>query len=160
MHREPLSWQALAHELEAHRKNGKRVVTTNGVFDVLHVGHIRYLEAARALGDLLVVGLNTDACTRRLKGESRPIVPEAERAETLLALRCVDYVTLFDEPTPSHWLEAVRPHIHAKGGDYDPEQMPETATVRKHGGNVVILPFEAGHSTTGIVERILRSAHP
>src|SRR5690349_1922472 len=126
-------WQELARLLEARRNVGERIVTTNGVFDVLHVGHTRYLQAARALGDLLVVGINSDACTRRLKGQSRPIVPEAERAELLAALACVDYVTLFDEPTPIDLLETLRPHIHTKGGDYDPEQMPETSIVRQGG---------------------------
>jgi rfaE bifunctional protein nucleotidyltransferase chain/domain len=152
-------WAELAALLEARRARGERIVTTNGVFDVLHVGHTRYLQAARALGDLLVVGVNSDACTRRLKGLTRPIVLESERAELLAALSCVDYVTLFDDPTPMALLEALRPHVHAKGGDYDPEQMPETPVVRRGGGEVVILPFEAGHSTSDIVQRILNTGN-
>ncbi len=152
-----LTWEELTERLDEHRKRGEKIVTTNGVFDVLHVGHVRYLQQARALGDVLVVGLNTDACTRRLKGESRPFVPEAERAELLIALRCVDYVTLFDDATPVRLLEALRPDIHTKGGDYDVEALPETPIVRGHGGEVVILPFTDGHSTTDLAERILNS---
>lgn len=152
-----LTWEELTERLGEHRKHGEKIVTTNGVFDVLHVGHIRYLQQASALGDVLVVGINTDACTRRLKGESRPFVPEAERAELLLALRCVDYVTLFDDATPVRLLDALRPDIHTKGGDYDVEALPETPIVRGHGGSVVILPFTAGHSTTDLAERILNS---
>lgn len=152
-----LTWEELTERLDERRKRGEKIVTTNGVFDVLHVGHTRYLQQARALGDVLVVGINTDACTRRLKGETRPFVPEAERAELLLALRCVDYVTLFDDATPVRLLEALRPDIHTKGGDYDVEALPETPIVRGHGGRVVILPFTAGHSTTDLTERILNS---
>ena len=148
-------WKTLSALLEARRTRGERIVTTNGVFDVLHVGHTRYLKAARAVGDLLVVGVNTDACTRRLKGPSRPIVPEDERAELLAALACVDYITFFDEPTPTALLQVLRPQFHAKGGDYDPEQMPETPIVRQGGGQVVVLSFEEGHSTSDIITRIL-----
>ncbi len=147
-------WSALAHQLDQHRAQGERIVTTNGVFDLLHVGHIRYLQQARALGDLLVVGVNSDACTRRLKGQHRPLVPEDERMEVLAALACVDYVTLFDEPTPVEWLQVIRPHLHAKGGDYDVEKMPETPIVRSHGGEVVTLSFVVGHSTTELIRRI------
>ncbi|HLK59870.1 MAG TPA: D-glycero-beta-D-manno-heptose 1-phosphate adenylyltransferase [Chthonomonadaceae bacterium] len=153
-------WNELAGLLEARRAAGERIVTTNGVFDVLHVGHTRYLKAARALGDLLVVGVNSDACTRRLKGPTRPIVPEEERAELLAALKCVDYVTFFDEPIPNALLDVLRPDIHAKGGDYHPEQMPETPIVRRGGGEVVILPFEPGHSTSDIITRILATNKP
>ncbi|HZP84526.1 MAG TPA: D-glycero-beta-D-manno-heptose 1-phosphate adenylyltransferase [Chthonomonadaceae bacterium] len=148
------AWEELAAELEARRVRGERIVSTNGVFDVLHVGHVRYLQAARRLGDLLVVGVNTDAGTRRLKGPTRPFVPEAERAEMLAALACVDYVTFFDEPTPVALLETVRPHVHVKGGDYTVEELPETAIVRRYGGEVVTVPFVAGHSTTDLVARI------
>ncbi len=136
------------------RAQRRRIVLTNGCFDVLHVGHARYLRQARALGDVLVVGVNTDASVQRLKGPTRPIVPEDERAELLASLACVDCVTLFDEATPNALVEVVRPHIHVKGGDYDPEAMPETPVVRRHGGEVVILPLVDGRSTTSIVERI------
>ena len=152
-----LSWAELAARLDAHRARGERIVSTNGVFDVLHVGHARYLRQARELGDLLVVGVNSDACTRRLKGPTRPFVPERERAELLDALRCVDYVTLFDEPTPEKLLAAIRPRFHAKGGDYDVETMPETPIVRQFGGEVIALPFVDGHSTTEITGKIARS---
>jgi D-beta-D-heptose 7-phosphate kinase/D-beta-D-heptose 1-phosphate adenosyltransferase len=147
-------WTELVAVLTAERNKGKKIVTTNGVFDLLHIGHVRYLQAAKELGDLLVVGINSDACTRRLKGENRPFVPERERAEMLLALRCVDYVVLFEEDTPEHLLDVLRPDIHTKGGDYDVEAMPETATVRAHGGEVKTLPFVAGHSTTALAKLI------
>ena len=139
---------------ERLRAEGKRIVFTNGCFDILHVGHLRYLQQARALGDVLVVGINTDAGVRRLKGPSRPIVPEDERAELLAGLECVDYVTLFDEPTPVETIAALRPHLHATGGDYRPEDLPEADTVRAAGGEVVILPRVPGRSTTDIVKRI------
>lgn len=140
------------------RASGKRVVFTNGCFDLLHVGHTRYLEAARALGDVLVVGLNSDASVRGLKGPGRPVVPEAERAELLGALRCVDYVTLFDEPTPVEVIALLRPDVHTKGGDYRADDLPEAATVRACGGEVAILPFSEGRSTTGLIERILEAS--
>lgn len=148
------SWDLLARELNSRRKAGERIVSTNGVFDLLHVGHLRYLQAARRCGDLLVVGVNSDACTRRLKGQSRPFVPEEERAELLAALNCVDYVTLFDDPTPNRLLETIRPHLHVKGGDYEIDRMPETAVVRRHGGDVITVDFVPAHSSTGLIERI------
>ena len=148
------SWEELADILAEPRARQERIVSTNGVFDLLHVGHVRTLQAARALGDLLVVGINSDAGARRLKGPARPFVPQEERAEMLAALACVDYVTFFDEPTPSALLEVVRPAIHVKGGDYMTGEMPETEVVERHGGKVVTLPFVAGHSTTDLARRI------
>jgi rfaE bifunctional protein nucleotidyltransferase chain/domain len=145
----------LAQLGEALRAAGKRVVFTNGCFDVLHVGHLRYLQQARSLGDVLVVGVNTDAGVRRLKGPRRPVVPEEERAELLAGLACVDYVTLFDEPLPNETLTALRPQLHVKGGDYEAERLPETALVRAMGGEVVIIPLVEGRSTTDVVRRIL-----
>jgi D-beta-D-heptose 7-phosphate kinase/D-beta-D-heptose 1-phosphate adenosyltransferase len=139
------------------RAAGKRIVFTNGCFDLLHVGHLRYLQQARALGDVLVLGLNTDASVRRLKGPSRPILPEDERAELLAGLACVDHVTLFDEPLPNDTLSALRPHLHVKGGDYEAEQLPETPLVRALGGDVVIMPLVEGRSTTSLIQRILES---
>jgi D-beta-D-heptose 7-phosphate kinase/D-beta-D-heptose 1-phosphate adenosyltransferase len=144
----------LANLGERLRAEGRTVVFTNGCFDVLHVGHVRYLQQARALGDLLVVGVNTDAGVRRLKGPKRPIVPEDERAELLAALECVDYVTLFDEPTPEECLRQLRPAIHAKGGDYTEDQLPEAAVVRGYGGEIRIMPLVPGRSTTDVVNRI------
>lgn len=139
------------------RAAGRRIVFTNGCFDLLHVGHLRYLEQARALGDVLVVGLNADASVRGLKGPKRPVVPEDERAELLAGLRCVDYVTLFEEPVPNETLAALRPHFHVKGGDYEAESLPETPLVRSLGGEVVIMPLVEGRSTTNVVQRILES---
>ncbi len=139
---------------ERLRAEGKRVVFTNGCFDILHVGHVRYLQDARAAGDVLVVGVNTDAGVRRLKGPTRPIVPEEERCEMLAALACVDYVTLFDEPLPSEAIAALRPHVHVKGGDYRAEDLPEAAVVRECGGEVLIMPLVPGRSTTDIVARV------
>jgi rfaE bifunctional protein nucleotidyltransferase chain/domain len=139
---------------ERLRAEGRRVVFTNGCFDLLHVGHLRYLQAARALGDALVVGVNTDAGVRRLKGPERPLVTEDERAELLAGLECVDHVTLFDEPTPVETILALKPDLHVKGGDYQAEALPETPAVRSYGGEVAILPLTPGRSTTGLVERM------
>ena len=151
------SWDLLEQKLNARRESGARIVSTNGVFDLLHVGHLRYLQAARRCGDLLVVGVNSDACTRLLKGPSRPFVPEDERAEMLAGLNCVDYVTLFDDPTPVRLLETIQPHLHVKGGDYQIDQMPETAVVRRYGGDVITVDFVPAHSSSGIIERIAAS---
>ncbi|HEY9898131.1 MAG TPA: D-glycero-beta-D-manno-heptose 1-phosphate adenylyltransferase [Pantanalinema sp.] len=133
---------------------GGRTVFTNGCFDLMHVGHVRYLQAARALGDRLVVGLNSDRSVRELKGPARPILPEAERAELLAALGCVDAVVVFDERTADAAIQAVRPALYAKGGDYEPDTIPETPLVRSLGGEVVVLPFVEGRSTTSLIARI------
>jgi D-glycero-beta-D-manno-heptose 1-phosphate adenylyltransferase len=135
------------------RRNGALVVLASGCFDLLHVGHVRYLEAARALGDLLVVGVNGDAAVRRLKGEGRPFLPERERAETVAALRAVDYVTIFQEPTATELLLAVRPDIHAKGTDYTEESVPEAGVVRSYGGRVRIVGDPKEHSSTETVRK-------
>ena len=146
------TFAALADVLRAE---GKRVVFTNGVFDILHVGHLRYLQDARALGDALLVGVNADASVRRLKGDSRPVNPEHERAELLAALRCVDGVCIFAEDTPVELIRAVNPNIHAKGGDYkNPDALPETPVVRELGGEVVILPLVPNRSTSRVIEKI------
>ena len=138
------------------RKNGARVVFANGCFDLLHVGHVRYLEAARALGDLLVVGVNADEQVRRLKGEGRPVVPERERAEVVASLRAVDLVTIFPEPTVEQLLLAVRPDIHAKGTDYTEESVPERDIVRAYGGRVCIVGDPKDHSSTDIIKAVNR----
>ena len=148
-------WTDLAAIIAREKAAGKVVVTTNGVFDLPHVGHLRYLKQARALGDLLVIGLNSDAGTKRLKGQFRPIVPENERAELLLGLSCVDFVTYFDETNPCELLAILKPTIHTKGGDYDPETMPETPIVRANGGEIVILPFVMGLSSTETIARVI-----
>lgn len=140
--------------IAAQRAAGKVVITTNGIYDFLHAGHLEYLEQARALGDMLVVILNTDASVKRIKGPARPINEEKDRALILAGLRCVDYVTFFDESDPSQILDKLKPSIHAKGGDYDPEKMPETKVVRKNGGEVHILSLKMGYSNTKQYEKI------
>ena len=135
---------------------GKRLVFTNGVFDLLHVGHLRYLQQARGLGDALMVGLNADACVKRLKGDKRPILPEAERAELLAGLACVDYVCLFDEDDPRELIKAVVPQVLVKGGDWPVDRILGRDTVEAAGGKVLSLPFVEGRSTTSIVQDIAR----
>src|ERR687893_2472499 len=137
------------------RKGGARVVFANGCFDVLHVGHVRYLESARALGDLLVVGVNSDEQVRALKGEGRPVVPERERAEVIASLRAVDFVTVFHEPTVTELLLALRPDIHAKGTDYTEESVPERDVVRSFGGRVRIVGDPKDHSSTEMLRRVI-----
>jgi rfaE bifunctional protein nucleotidyltransferase chain/domain len=154
--------QAAQRAAEA-RAAGQRVVLTNGVFDLLHVGHLRYLQAARALGDLLIVGVNSDASTRGNKGPARPLVSEDERAELLAGLSCVDLVVPFGEPTAGALVEAIRPHVWVKGGDYGSleealPRLPEAVLVRQYGGEVRLLPATEGRSTTGLIERIRRQA--
>ncbi|AMV25174.1 Bifunctional protein HldE [Gemmata sp. SH-PL17] len=139
------------------RAAGRVVVWTNGCFDLLHAGHARSLRAARALGDALVVGVNSDASVRRLKGPGRPVVPEAERAELVAALGCVDAVVVFGEDTPEACLERLRPAVHCKGADYAPpggRPVPEAALVEGYGGRVAFLPLVEGLSTTALVRRI------
>ncbi|HWH13517.1 MAG TPA: PfkB family carbohydrate kinase [Miltoncostaeaceae bacterium] len=136
------------------RAAGGTVVATGGCFDIVHAGHVASLSAARALGDCLVVLLNSDASVRRLKGPSRPVMSEGERAALLRALRCVDAVLVFDEDTPQAALERLRPHVFAKGADYDPALLPEAETMRRLGGRVASLPFVPGRSTTRIIEEV------
>ncbi len=134
----------------------RRVVFTNGHFDLLHIGHLRYLQGARSLGDVLVVGVNDDAVTTQRKGSSRPILPEGERAELLAGLACVDYATIFHEPTAERAVALLRPDVYVKGGDYGPggAALPEAEIVAGYGGETVILPLEPDRSTTSIVEAI------
>ena len=136
------------------RRNGRRVVFTNGCFDLLHPGHIRCLEQARALGDLLVVAINTDASVRRVKGAGRPVVPEGERAEVLAALAAVDYVTLFDEDTPQRIIVRVLPDVLVKGGDWGPDKIVGRAEVEAASGRVVSIPLEPWYSTSALLEKI------
>lgn len=136
------------------RRTGARVVLANGCFDLLHVGHIRYLEAARSHGDLLVVGINSDEQARRLKGEGRPFMPERERAELIASLRAVDIVTIFNEPTVEALILALRPEVHAKGTDYSEETVPERDVVRSYGGRTVIVGDPKHHSSTEMIERV------
>ncbi len=152
-----LSREALVAEIARRRDAGHRVVFANGCFDLLHVGHIRYLAAARALGDTLVVGINADAAVRQLKGPSRPVMPDAERAEIIAALACVDFVTIFPELTVENLLRALRPDIHAKGTDYTPDSVPERAIVREYGGEVAIVGDPKDHSTTDLLRQVASS---
>ena len=142
---------ALAERLRAE---GKRIVLANGCFDLLHVGHIRYLREARALGDALFVGLNSDPAVRRLKGPGRPLMPATERAELLAALRDVDHVVLFDDDTADRLVARLRPHVHAKGTDYTEDSVPERASVRAIGGQVAIAGDPKQHSTRDLIALI------
>ncbi len=136
------------------RRHGRCIVFTNGCFDLLHIGHVRYLTAARACGDCLIVGLNTDASVCRIKGPSRPVTPEDQRAEVLAALSCVDHVTLFDDDTPKALIAAVRPHVLVKGADWAEADIVGAGAVRADGGDVVRIPVVKDVSTTGIIARI------
>jgi rfaE bifunctional protein nucleotidyltransferase chain/domain len=146
----------LTAALDRQRARGARIILTNGVFDLLHVGHLRSLEQARALGDALVVGVNSDASVRRLK-PGRPLVPEAERAELVAALAPVDYVVVFDEPTAGRLVELVRPDVYAKGGDYTADSLPEIGAVRAVGAELALLPLVANHSTRRLLARLRAS---
>lgn len=146
--------EELAPVLRARQARGEKVVFTNGCFDLLHVGHVRYLAQARALGDLLVVAINSDASVRALKGEGRPILPEAERAEVLAALRSVDYVVVFGEPDPVRTIETLQPDVLVKGGDWTRETIMGREIVEARGGRVLPLPYVEGASTTNIVAKI------
>jgi len=136
------------------RKEHKSIVTTNGCFDLLHWGHISYLNEARALGDVLICGVNSDESVQKLKGPSRPLVEEHTRLLQLSGIEAVDFVFLFPEDTPEAFLEIVRPDIHVKGGDYDPEKLPEREVVEKHGGKVKCLSLVSGFSTSSLIEKL------
>ena len=135
----------------------KKVVTTNGVFDILHIGHIKYLEKAKGMGDALIVGINSDASTKRLKGEKRPLNKELDRAEALAALECVDFVFVFEEDTPVDFLEVLKPDVHVKGGDYKLSQIIEKEAVERNGGKVVLVPEIEGYATTKLINRIIEA---
>ena len=144
-----------AAEIAAQRKaKGQTIVLTNGCFDLLHVGHIRYLEAAHEEGDVLIVALNSDVSVRSLKGSSRPIMGENERAEILSALSCVDYILIFDDPTVDRVIEQIRPSVHAKGTDYTEDSVPERETMARIGGRVAIVGDPKDHSTKDFLKRI------
>jgi len=150
-----LSWEALKIEVENHRLQGKKIAFTNGCFDILHVGHVRYLREARKRGDLLILALNSDVSVRAIKGEKRPLLPEKERAEVVASLESVDYVTLFNETTPLRLIEYLRPDVLVKGGDWKEEAVVGRDAVRSWGGEVLLVPVIEGASTTNIVEKIL-----
>ena len=147
--------QELEKLAESLRHDGKRIVTTNGCFDVLHVGHVRILQAAKECGDVLIVGINSDDSVKRLnKGPNRPVNTEADRAEILANLKSVDYVTVFGEDTPVEFLTLIRPNVHVKGADYSPSQLAETPVVESFGGEVKILALVPGKSTTSTIARM------
>ena len=147
----------LAAIIDAEKANGKKVVFTNGCFDLLHVGHVKYLQKARSFGDLLVLGLNSDASVRRLKGEKRPLIGEEERAHILAALDCVDYVVIFDEDTPLALIDTLKPAVLVKGGDYTPDGVVGKELVESIGGRVELVEFVDGKSTTNIIDKILKN---
>jgi rfaE bifunctional protein nucleotidyltransferase chain/domain len=144
---------ALARRLDALRAAGRTIVLANGCFDLLHVGHVRYLEAAKREGDVLVVAINSDESVRRNKGEGRPLVPETERAEVLAALRCVDYVTVFGETTADELIRTLRPNVHAKGTEWRADNVPELATVKSIGARVAICGDVKSHSSTDLAKK-------
>ena len=148
-------WKILREKLAAERAAGRKVVFTNGVFDLLHAGHVRSLQGARSLGDVLVVGLNDDASVKRLKGEKRPIVALEQRAEVVAALACVSYVTAFAEDTPAKLIEAVEPDVLAKGADYANKEVVGSDFVKSKGGRVELIPMVPGVSTSDLVTEIL-----
>jgi rfaE bifunctional protein nucleotidyltransferase chain/domain len=136
------------------RAAGKRIAYTNGVFDLLHPGHVRYLQAARAQGDVLIVAINSDRSVSAIKGPTRPLTPEAERAEVLDALACVDAVVVFDEETPAEIIKAIQPDVLVKGADWAPDKIVGRDTVEARGGKVILMPVEQGWSTTSIIEKV------
>jgi rfaE bifunctional protein nucleotidyltransferase chain/domain len=145
----------LAETLAQFRRAGKTVVFSNGCFDILHPGHVHTLTHAKALGDVLIVGINSDASVKRLKGERRPILNQGERAVMLAALEAVDYVTTFEEDTPLALIQLLRPHVLVKGGDWSSESVVGREVVEANGGRVVLVPYQEGLSTTGVIERVL-----
>ena len=149
-----LEREALRNKLEALRKKGKRIAFTNGCFDILHVGHVRYLREAKKTADVLVLAINSDASVRSIKGEKRPLMNEKERAEILAALECIDFVTIFQELTPLELINYLKPDILIKGGDWPEEKVVGREEIKKWGGRVAIIPEVEGKSTTNIVEKI------
>ena len=141
--------------LDKLKKEGKKVVFTNGCFDILHVGHIRYLKEAKGYGDILIVAVNSDLSVKSIKGDKRPIVSQSERAEVVAALEMVDYVTMFDEDTPYNIIKKLQPDVLIKGGDWTIDKIIGRDIVEARGGKVIAIPFIEGASTTGIVERVL-----
>lgn len=150
-----LSLDELSDRRERLHATRKTLVFSNGCFDLLHLGHVRYLRQAKELGDVLAIGLNSDASTRQIKGGSRPILPQDERAEILAALQYVDYIVIFDDLTAERLVAILKPDIYVKGGDYTLDELPEAEIVTGYGGKVVLLPLVSGHSTTEIIDRIL-----
>lgn len=152
--REPVKREELQALLKMLRKNGKTIVTTNGCFDILHVGHVRYLEETKKYGDVLIVALNSDKSVKSIKGEGRPINNELDRAEVLNALKSVDYVVLFDEDSPSNLLAEIKPDVHTKGADYNVDTLPEAKIIMENGGRLEFIQFVPGKSTTSTIAKI------
>ncbi|MBC7327964.1 D-glycero-beta-D-manno-heptose 1-phosphate adenylyltransferase [bacterium] len=151
-----LQREELKRVVEELRRQGKKIAFTNGCFDIIHLGHIRYLREAKSKGDVLIVGLNSDESVRKIKGDKRPILPEEERAEILASLNMVDFVVIFNELVPDELIKIVKPDVHIKGGDYSaPDELPEAELVRSLGGEVHIAQAVEGKSTTNIIETIL-----
>jgi rfaE bifunctional protein nucleotidyltransferase chain/domain len=153
-----LTIEALRPVVEKLKQVGETIVFANGCFDLLHVGHIRYLEGARRLGDVLIVGLNSDDSVRQLKGLGRPLMPEGERAEILAAISFVDYIVIFDEPTVERLLLQIRPDIHCKGTDYTVDSVPEREVVLSYGGRIAIVGDPKDHSTRDLIREVLKKA--
>jgi D-glycero-beta-D-manno-heptose 1-phosphate adenylyltransferase len=151
-----LTREQLIEKISGLRRQDVKIVLANGCFDLFHVGHIRYLSGAKNLGDFLIVGINSDEQVKKLKGENRPFMPENERAEIVSALRCVDFVTIFDEPTVEQLIRAIRPDFHAKGTDYTTETVPEREIVRECGGRTAIVGDPKDHSSTELIEKVNR----
>jgi len=151
-----LSLDELLSELEKERRKGKKVVFTNGCFDLIHAGHAHYLRKAKELGDILVVGLNSDESVRRIKGDKRPIVPQEMRAFLLDSLKPVDYVVVFDEDTPEKLIRAIKPDVLVKGGDWERDKIVGKDFVESYGGKVLTIPFEYDISTTKIINKVLK----
>ncbi|MHB8828404.1 MAG: D-glycero-beta-D-manno-heptose 1-phosphate adenylyltransferase [Syntrophales bacterium] len=149
-----LSRKELKEAVERLREKGDKIVFTNGCFDILHAGHVRYLKQARAAGDILVLGLNSDSSVRKIKGEKRPIVPQEERAEVVASLRSVDYVTIFEETTPLNLIEFLKPDVLVKGADWREEDIAGRNSVLSWGGRIELIPVVEGASTTNIIEKI------
>lgn len=141
--------------VEDLKKQNKKIVTTNGVFDILHIGHIRYLEEAKKLGDILIVAINSDSSTKKIKDPKRPLNNENDRAEALASLECVDYVTIFNENDPVKILGDIKPSIHVKGGDYKIHQIIEKDVIEKNNGKIVLIPEIKGYSTTDLIKKII-----
>ena len=151
-----VTWESMKEEVEKRRQAGAKIAFTNGCFDILHVGHCRYLREARNLGDLLVLGLNSDRSVRAIKGEKRPLVPQEERAEVIASLSSVDFVTLFEESTPLKLIEYLRPDCLIKGGDWNESTIVGAREVRSWGGRVAVIPLVPDASSTNIVAKVLK----
>lgn len=156
MHRKIRSQASLKKILELHRKKGKRIVFTNGCFDLLHPGHISYLRKAKRYGDLLILGLNSDTSVRRLKGKGRPLISQQKRAELLASLEFIDFITIFNDLTPIRLIKMFRPHVLIKGGDWQKENIVGKDFVESYGGKVRRIPYVKGYSTAGLIKNICR----